>query len=83
MFSAEPVSQEKLSQGTLAGFGLCGLKKGEFLEVGDKTVSDEKTIHVEWEIVRNLDEMSVSGESSGSEVSKGNAYLQLKGGKLD
>ena len=46
-------------------------------------MSDEKTIHVEWEIVRNLDEMSVSGESSGSEVSKGNAYLQLKGGKLD
>ena len=49
--SADTVSQETLSQGTLAVFGLCGMKKGEFLEVGDKTVSDKKTIHVEWEIV--------------------------------
>ena len=81
--SADTVSQEKLSQGTLAGFGLCGMKKGKFLEVGDKTVSDEKTtIHLEWELVRNLDDMSVSGESNGSEVSKGNAYLPIKGGKL-
>ena len=65
--SADTVSQEKLSQGTLAGFGLCGMKKGKFLEVGDKTVSDEKTtIHLEWELVRNLDDMSVSGESNGS-----------------
>jgi hypothetical protein len=76
-FGSFKSSAYELSQKTLGRLGLCGLKKGEVLEVGEKTVADGSiTFDMEWELVQNLDDMSVSSQSEYSQPTNGKNFLQ-------